>query len=291
MDIITHKIDELIEIPKDYCVFDIETTGLTPKFYKTILVGILYIKDNQTILQQFFANNSKEEKELLFHFKEKFAEFKGHISFNGIAFDIPFLNERFIKNELDFFINKEDDVDLLKLVRPHQKALKLENCKLKTVEKLIGIEREDTISGKDSVELYKRYEKTQDSELRRKILLHNYEDIYYLAKLYKIRDIIDKSSNFTELSLFDMPNKVSLNSQKIKSDNLILTYSTLKKLDFDIEIYEDSYSVLGSGNKIELKLNISRGIDEYGQEIFYFEDKVLKDDFKLIGEEIINGIL
>ena len=64
MEIITHISNDFIDIPDNHFVFDIETTGLSPRFCKVILIGIVYNEDNQTIIKQFFALNEDEEKEL-----------------------------------------------------------------------------------------------------------------------------------------------------------------------------------------------------------------------------------
>ncbi|MGL5693232.1 MAG: ribonuclease H-like domain-containing protein, partial [Peptostreptococcaceae bacterium] len=203
MEIITNISDKYIDIPKNHFVFDIETTGLSPKFCKVILIGIVYNENNKTIIKQFFALNENEEKELLQAFINEIKQFTKHITFNGFTFDIPFLNYRFQKHEIDFSLDKHDDLDILRLVRPFKEKLSLLDCKLKTIEKYIKITRNDTISGKESVELYKEFTSTQCKNLKDKILLHNYEDIYYLAQLIKIQDILDEHLNPLSLTISD----------------------------------------------------------------------------------------
>jgi uncharacterized protein len=271
MQIITNVIDEIIDIPTNHCVFDIETTGLSPKYSKVILIGILYIKNNQTIVQQFFADNSKEEKEILFYFKEVFKEFRYHITFNGMRFDIPYLNERFKSNDINYIIDKTKDIDILNVVRPYQKKLSLIDCKLKTVEKYLGIERKDTISGKDSVELYKQYEITQNEELKKKILLHNYEDIYYLGKIFKIKGLIEERLDFIEIYIYNRSYKVIMNNYKFKKNILTIEYISNINLPVDIEIYKENYSINGHRNKINITLNVKSGVDNNTNNIIYYE--------------------
>ncbi|SHH25189.1 ribonuclease H-like domain-containing protein [Tepidibacter thalassicus] len=297
MDIITHKLNEIINIPNNHCVFDIETTGLSPKYNKVILIGILYIKNNQTIIQQFFAHNTDEEKEILFYFKEIFKNFKNHITFNGHRFDIPFLNQRFEKNNLNFFIDKNKNIDILKIVKPYKQKLGLENCKLKTVEKLIGIERKDTISGKESIDLYKKFELNKDENLKKKILLHNYEDIYYLGKLFKIKDIIDTNEKFIEINFLDNTYKLKLSSYKFIKNNFNLEYKTNYIIPINIEIYKDNYSIIGSKQTINIILHTMKGIDKSGNNIIYFEhDKIIplkigqlliEENIKSLGEYLL----
>ena len=68
MEIITHISDDFIDIPDNHFVFDIETTGLSAKFCKVILIGIVYNENDKTIIKQFFALNEDEEKKLLLAF-------------------------------------------------------------------------------------------------------------------------------------------------------------------------------------------------------------------------------
>ena len=51
MEIITKTLDELIDIPPNHFIFDIETTGLNSKYCKVILIGILFNEDNKTIIK------------------------------------------------------------------------------------------------------------------------------------------------------------------------------------------------------------------------------------------------
>ncbi|MCT4509164.1 MAG: ribonuclease H-like domain-containing protein [Tepidibacter sp.] len=292
MEVITHKIDEIIDIPRNSCVFDIETTGLSPKYNKVILIGILYIKDNQTIIKQFFAHTTDNEKELLFYFKEVFKTFDKHITFNGHRFDIPFLNKRFEKNNLDFFIDKDKDMDILKIVKPYQKELNLENCKLKTVEGLLNIQREDTISGKESVDMYKEFESTKNESLRKKILLHNYEDIYYLAKLFKVQDIIDSTQTYINIDYLNTNLKLRLSKYKFKGNYVYIEYLSKDIIPINIQIYEDDYSIIGSNQTITVELNLSFATTQNNNKVIYFkQDKIipLKIDSDILEENILNA--
>ncbi len=195
MEVITKTLDELIDIPPNHFVFDIETTGLNSNYCKVILIGILFNQDNKTVIKQFFADTEDDEKELLLSFINTIKNYQNHITFNGLTFDIPFLNTRLKKHNIDFYLSKNDDIDILKLIRPFKEKLSLSDCKLKTIEKYLGIHREDTISGKESIDLYKDYSVNQNIDLKEKILLHNYEDIYYLGVIFKIKDILKHKLN------------------------------------------------------------------------------------------------
>ena len=270
MEIITHISEDFIDIPNSHFVFDIETTGLSSKFCKVILVGIVYNYKNKTIIKQFFALNEYEEKELLLAFIEEISSFDKHITFNGFTFDIPFLNSRFKKHNIDFSLNKNDDIDILRLVKPYKEKLSLIDCKLKTIEKYIGINRSDVISGKESLELYKEFISTQDKNLKDKILLHNYEDVYYLAKIFKIKDLLADKLNLISIEYSDINIKIIPISYKINNTNLIMKYNIFSGKLNHINIYKDDYSIIYDEKSLTININIKKGIDSNKNEILFY---------------------
>ena len=270
MEVITKTLDELIDIPPEHFVFDIETTGLNSNYCKVILIGILYNENNKTIIKQFFANTEDDEKELLLSFINEIQNYKNHITFNGLTFDIPFLNSRLKKHSIDFSLSKDNDIDILKLIRPFKEKLSLYDCKLKTVEKYLGIYREDTISGKESVDLYKKYLFNQENDLKNKILLHNYEDIYYLGKIFKIKDILKQKLNILSITTDKIVLDLVPTSFKIVKNNLSIKYNVFDGTLFNINIYNDSYSIVSDENNIILNLSLNKGIDSNNNVILFY---------------------
>lgn len=268
MDIITRTQKNSYDIPniltklsynKRFVLFDIETTGLNPNYDKVILIGILYQEGDNIIIKQFFCNNSNEELQLLKSFIDNFHCFQFYITFNGSTFDIPFLNKRFSKYNLDYKIDPFLNLDLYRVVRKNKNLLNLNNCKLKTVENFLGINRNDTIDGAESVKLYKKYEKNKDNALKEKILLHNYEDILHLLPTLNILNYIDKDN-----IIRDFPKEFSLNDKvkvriidyKIKKDFLEVSGKFYGDLNQDYIFYNLGYdfSLLRDNKQIKLKL-------------------------------------
>lgn len=271
MEIITKTLDNFINIPSNSFVFDIETTGLSPKFCKVILIGVLFNKDNKTIIKQYFAQTEDDEKNLLLAFINDINVFDTHITFNGLAFDIPFLNSRFNKYNINFELNKNDDIDILNIVRPFKGLLSLSDCKLKTIEKYIGISREDTISGKESVKLYKEFVSSKSNDLKNKILLHNYEDIYYLGYLYKIKDLLEEKLKPIVINNKDLFLKLIPLSFKISNSKLILKYNIFDGNKVPINIYSDNYSILSDDKHILLSINLNKGIDKDNNIVLFYQ--------------------
>ena len=72
----------------------------------------------------------------------------------------------------------------------------MKGCSLKSAEQFIGIERQDEINGARSVELYNEYLVKHDEKLKEILMLHNYEDVVNLPKIFKIINTIDKNLDF-----------------------------------------------------------------------------------------------
>ncbi|AOT68677.1 ribonuclease H-like domain-containing protein [Geosporobacter ferrireducens] len=254
MEILQHKRTEIFPLSKHFTsfyanhrfiVFDIETTGLNAKYEKVILIGLMYIEEGQPVIEQYFCHHRKNEPLLLNKFSEKIRPYDLLISYNGNSFDIPFLNQRFHQNGITYQINKYKNLDLLRFARKYQQHLNLTDCTLKSVEKSIGIHRKDTISGKESVELYKAYEKNPSLALKNKILLHNYEDIYYLGHCLQIIDHVSYDQALEQMPLILKPKADqiwNISSLKIKTNTLqVEGYYTGSPLE-DCIIHENGYS-------------------------------------------------
>ncbi|MDF2674235.1 MAG: putative elongation subunit of DNA-dependent polymerase, partial [Clostridiales bacterium] len=154
-------------------------------------------------------------------------------------FDVPYINKRMERYGQDFKLNQEH-LDVICHVRPNKKKLGLESCSLKSVEKYLNLNREDTIDGAESITLYNRYIKTREENIKHKIMLHNFEDVYNLPGILKIFDNIEFGSSNTELITYKQ--KSFLNS---------LLKSKSMKLSIDI----DSISKLQASKLIDFMLN------------------------------------
>ena len=270
MEVITKTLDELIAIPPNHFVFDIETTGLNPDYCKVILIGILFNQDNKTVIKQFFANTEDDEKELLLSFINDIKNYQNHITFNGLTFDIPFLNTRLKKHNIDFSLSKNNDIDILKTIRPFKDKLSLSDCKLKTIEKYLGIYRADTISGKESVSLYKNYTVNQNIDLKEKILLHNYEDIYYLGVIFKIKDVLKHKLNILCITTNNISLELVPVSFKISKNTLLIKYISFEGNLFNINIYNDSYSIVSDAKNLILNVSLDKGRDSNNNIILFY---------------------
>lgn len=270
MKIIERILNEDLNIDNNTFIFDIETTGLSPKFCKIILIGILYNCQNKTVIKQFFAENEDEEKEILTAFVNDIKYFKKHITYNGLGFDIGFVNYRLKKHNIDFNLDKEEDFDIFRFVKQFKTPLNLDDCSLSTVETYFGIHRDDIIDGCENVKLYKEFIESKDSKILETILLHNYEDIYNLSKLVNIKDLVGEKLDLLNLNGNNYNIKVFPLNYKINAKKLYMTYFIFAGEHNNISIYNDNYSIICQDNNISLEININKGIDRDKNTILFY---------------------
>lgn len=157
--------------------FDIETTGFTPRTSNLYMIGCAYFRNNCWELTQWFAEDPTQESALL----ETFFTFAGSynylIHFNGNNFDLPYIEQKCRQLELPFNFNGFQGIDLYKRISPYKFFLKLPNCKQKTLEQFLGIDRKDIFSGGELIAIYKDYVKLPNDFAEKTLLLHNADDL------------------------------------------------------------------------------------------------------------------
>lgn len=263
------KNDEY-KISKKSFYFDIETTGLNSKYDSIILIcAAFYYSDNKILIRQYFSEDIKDEKSIILYFLEDIASMKRCINFNGNTFDLPFLKKRISNLSINEpILDNMESIDILSYLRPLKKLWNFENLKLKTVEKFFSIERQDTISGKESVDMYKLYQKTKNDSLKEKILLHNYEDVKHLILLEnKINNESKKrsrkiSSNYGVFYLH-------LYDYKINKNKIEFIFSSEEPIP-SMNIFSDNGdSVISHGKTLRMTLLVMTGQNENNQEVVY----------------------
>ena len=169
------------------CVLDIEATGLDRSRCKAILIGLLMRTDSGVRITQFLAENHYEESNVLDaamdYLEENDAGYL--ITFNGCAFDVPFINARLDANFLGRQL-KMYHFDLYRFLRKcTDMRERLDSMSQMSIENYYGIlsDRGDTITGKESVALFDQYAISGNSTIEKIILTHNREDVLHLNRL------------------------------------------------------------------------------------------------------------
>ena len=197
-------------LTEDSILFDIETTGFSPKSSSLYLIGCCYRQNEQLCFTQFLAENETEEREVLAALMDLLHSFHTMISFNGIGFDLPYL-----KAKCDFYELKESflcysSLDLFQEVTKLKHVLNLANYKQKTVEEFLGIRRQDRFNGGELIEMYKLYEFEPTEEAEELLLLHNYEDVMGIMDLLPILSFTQLLHGQYQIKSVDINDKVTL---------------------------------------------------------------------------------
>lgn len=283
---------------EDQCIFlDIETTGLSKLNSEIFMAGFLYKSDENYILQQLFSTSSDSEWKLTNEMSQLLKEKKYIITYNGNSFDIPFYIHRCKINNQDTYIEKKIMLDLYQILSRYKQDLNYVNYKLKTVEKKIGISREDTLTGKDIIKLNTSYRINPKNEYLEVMLLHNFEDIYNLPFIMKfLRKFQDNKCTIIRKPEL---NYLFFNTCLEKKTHLTIRLKTLPANDIDVIVNSFYYKYMWTRKKglLEFELLTSKGLAN-GKNIKYVNLKyfgfVEKDKYMIVsndGSPIINNIL
>lgn len=173
---VKYPLDRIAPIEK-ILFLDIETTGFTAKGSNLYLIGAAYYREGCWRIQQWFAQKYEEEKSIMEAFFSFASSFTHLIHFNGNNFDLPFLMQKCSLYHLPYNFDAYEGIDLYRRISPYKFFLNVANCKQKTLEALLGIEREDKYSGGDLIGVYHNYVNQQSDEGVNLLLLHNSDDM------------------------------------------------------------------------------------------------------------------
>jgi len=180
-----YPIDEFC--PQDKALFiDIETTGLSKENTSLYLIGCGYYDGNDFHTRLFFADDPSEELEIIENYLE-FAQNYTHLfHFNGIKFDIPYLQYKANKYNLgDIFANL-NQIDVYQLCKPLRYLLFPQSMRQKCIEDFLQITREDKYNGGELIAVYHDYVRFRRPEDFVSLITHNREDVLGMHKILPI---------------------------------------------------------------------------------------------------------
>ena len=246
------------------CFLDIETTGFSREYNMIYLIGLVFyhLEKDMWEMRQIFADDYRSEKEVLLQLIEFVKDFDLIVTYNGDSFDLPFINSRLKIYDIDFDLFSIKNFDIYKMIRNNKHILEFENYRLKTVEKKLNIFRDDIYSGGECIQFYKDYIKTKDMTLLDRCLNHNYDDLFYLVDIIKIKDMIEEKRS------------IHISNGKIMLDNMIVLGDVFKidghfysRDNIKIMDYDNLYNIEINHNGFKLELNYDIGLvapDEKG---------------------------
>lgn len=189
------RIDDNLDnlIPDKSGFMDIETTGLSHMSAAVYIIGWLEKIDGKYTLYQYMTENPAEEKTIIKIAVERLNRLDVLYTFNGQSFDIPFINSRANRYNLET-LNPTKSIDMYRIIRDRGYLLDTPNLRLNTLEEYLGIYREDQLDGRDMIYQYWEFERTKDSSIMDNLLLHNEEDIIHLPHMLRYNEILDNKS-------------------------------------------------------------------------------------------------
>lgn len=225
--------------------FDIETTGFSADTSYLYLIGCIYYADNTFHLIQWFSENINEEEKIITSFFNFNKSYKVLIHYNGSGFDIPYIQKKCFLLNLPYSFESVVSFDIYKKIYPYKKILKLPNLKQKTIELFLKINRKDTFSGGDLIEVYQSFigkrrienlrkfrdqepashEQSESDILLHALLLHNEDDLKGLVLISSILnyvDIFEKPFQITNVMIFD--NSLNIEFELTSSVNIPISY-------------------------------------------------------------------
>lgn len=252
----SHFIARHIDISSPIVFFDIETTGFHRDYSKLVSISMIELIQDRLTYVYLFNETGKEEAPIL---KEAagLLSAKYLISFNGDAFDIPYLMHKYAKHGLSVPLTTAKNLDLMKVAKA---CLHLDSYKLKKIEIALGIQRTDTLSGEECVEAYKAFIETGNTRLADQIALHNEEDTLNLMAL--THRLLVHHSGVLELfkpHYFDWRDgELNLIAFELKGDFAVLTFEPTNILE-EIHWYDERGHIFRthkSGNLSRLEVTL-----------------------------------
>ncbi|MCG7854816.1 MAG: ribonuclease H-like domain-containing protein [Methanoregulaceae archaeon] len=167
----------------DLLFIDLETLGLFSR--PIVLFGLAGVKGDSLQITQFLLRGIDEELPALSAVHDLLECDRVIVSFNGKAFDIPYLMER------SAFYGRPAGIgnphyDLLHSARRRWRH-RFPDCRLATLEEhLFGIHRKDDIPGAMVPEFYEAYLTTGNPGPLVPIVTHNRQDLVSLARLFAL---------------------------------------------------------------------------------------------------------
>jgi len=178
---LSEDMQKLLERDRHTMLYmDIETTGFSgsPLF----LVGIMHYAEEVLVIRQLFARDYSEEAYLLKHLMKLMEDFQILVSYNGKAFDLPYIRDRSVIHRVRF---QHDPLhlDLLHEARRRWRDC-LPNCRLQTLERVICHRvRIGDIPGSEIPQVYHDFVRAGNAIHIRQILHHNAQDLITMGEV------------------------------------------------------------------------------------------------------------
>ncbi len=164
---------------------DTETTGLGGSGAVPFVVGIGWYQQDHFAVEQYLLPDYADEAAMLEQVLADLNRAEAVVTYNGAAFDIPLLRDRFVIHRIAREYQPKHHLDLLHLSRRVFKR-RLRDCSLGNLEStVLGHERVDDVPGYLIPATYFQWLNSENPAPLIGVLDHNADDIISLAALFQ----------------------------------------------------------------------------------------------------------
>lgn len=202
---LSYSLDNIAPL-EQILFFDIETTGFTPRSSYLYLIGCAYYQGEKWHTIQWMAEDYSQEAAVITAFFEFAKQYKHLAHFNGNNFDLPFITQKCEQLELPFTFEDFQGFDIYKRIAPYKYFLKLPNCKQRTLEQFLGINRQDVFSGGELISIYHDYVKSPTEFAEKSLFLHNADDLKGMMEVLPM------------LAYYDLFNEPQIKARKVQAN-------------------------------------------------------------------------
>lgn len=232
--------------------FDIETTSLSSSQGQIYLIAVIHKEDGLYKFIQWFAENLSDEKQIIIEFKEYIKDFRYIYHFNGDTFDIPFVEQAAKAYYIEDIFSHLTSIDIYKKLKVLKKLYPINSLRQKSLEKFIGLHREDIYNGGELISVYHHYVSSKDEEALKVLLLHNEEDV---LGMLRILPLVNTTSILCESS--------DLNSLELLDDCIIIRFTLKRALLKDIYLENDKLILYTKKTLLVLEIKLYKGEAKY----------------------------
>lgn len=188
--------------PEDFLFLDIETLGLSSR--PIILIGLGRVERGSIVVRQHLPRSIKEERAALTAILPDLeAERAALVTFNGRAFDLPYIRDRLARHGVPAALDLPH-FDVLQFARRCWGG-RLSSCRLGSLETaVLNITRTDDLPGAMVPEFYETYMRTGNPGPLIPIVEHNRQDIISLARLFALLRGDDRTAATIEAPIPEM---------------------------------------------------------------------------------------
>ncbi len=273
---ISYPLEQLVPL-EGVLFLDIETTGFAARSSYLYMIGCAYYKAGKWHTIQWMAENYSQEAQILTEFFRFAKQYQYLVHFNGNNFDLPFLIQKCAQFGLLFSFADFQGIDLYKRISPYKYFLRLPNCKQKTLEQFLNINRTDVFTGGELIGIYHDYVKNPSEFSEKALLLHNADDLRGMMETVPMLSYYDLFTGSLKVR------KVQANYYRDADDNrrkeLMMTLTLSTPLPKPVSASANHCFFRGEGMEGVIKVPI------YVEELKYFYSNY-QDYYYLPAEDI-----